>query len=312
MKTIYSFLLSASLFALTSCDEPVAKNAESNVLAVIGKTCITLADFEQEIERRRASGRPLGGKVELLEEMVQREVLLQSALKAGFDKDPEVERAYANLLIGKLREKELTPELKALRVTESETRAAYAMQKETFTRPSLRKLSIIYAKAAPGRSESRAGQLKSRMEEAREMATCDPMGFAAAAVKYSDDQATRYRGGDLGWTVKGKVHARIPQAVMTAGHELKSDGAVSRVIEASNGFYLVKCVATKPSETMAIARVSKRLEAKILQEKRDQIQENYKKAKETALVVRRFPQHLAKIEVKALPIAKSDQPPTLP
>ncbi|NIP95610.1 MAG: hypothetical protein GWO24_20065, partial [Akkermansiaceae bacterium] len=84
------------------------------MLAIIGDHRIRTADLEHEWKRRATLGRPLESKEALLDDMVRDEILVQAALRAGLEQDPEVSRAIRALLIGTLKEKELTPQLTEL------------------------------------------------------------------------------------------------------------------------------------------------------------------------------------------------------
>ena len=89
--------------ALAGCSE--SPKVDADVLAKVGTNEIRTADLKREVERRRKIGRSVPGKEKLLREMVQNEALLQRAKASGIDKDPQVAREVANLLVGKLMDR---------------------------------------------------------------------------------------------------------------------------------------------------------------------------------------------------------------
>ena len=79
-------------------------------------------------------------------------------------------------------------------------------------------------------SDAKKAELRARMEEGLKKASETPVeggrgaasiGFGAVAVEYSDDQVSRYRGGDIGWLDDGNFSYRWPKEVLAAGYALE-------------------------------------------------------------------------------------------
>ena len=178
------------------------------------------------LERRVSRRQPIPGRSELLDEMIRREAIIHRALQTGVDQDPDVQREIENLLIGKLREQELETKLREASVAEEELRAEYESTLDKFTRPAKIRLAMLYLKTSSKMSETKHSEIRSRMDAARaraleESEAQDPsgrrptgQGFGAMAVEYSDDQASRYRGGDIGWLDANRFEYRWPKAVL--------------------------------------------------------------------------------------------------
>ncbi|MFT4550879.1 MAG: peptidyl-prolyl cis-trans isomerase C [Verrucomicrobiales bacterium] len=180
-------------------------------------------------------------------------------------------------------------------VSEGEVEQEYTSQIDSFRIPARRQLAIIEVKRTGRESVARAAELKQRIETARAMALSGNDEFSAAAAKYSDDQASRYRGGDIGWLELGKNHAKVPPEVMEAGHELAAGEAVSEVIETVTGYYLVRCLASKPAAVSPLKQVAARLRSELLKDKRASAERAFEAKLEAAVVVTRFPGRLEKL-----------------
>src|SRR5689334_22454431 len=110
--------VAACLLLPTGCSNKPAP--PTNIIARVGSYEITVDEFKRELEYRQTANRPVISKEALLEEMISQKALLLKAREAGLENDPELRRAYENLLMGKLKEMELTTRIKALRVTTEE------------------------------------------------------------------------------------------------------------------------------------------------------------------------------------------------
>ena len=202
----------AALLASFSGCSP--KPVETGVLVRVGKHAITVDDFEKEVRWRVQNQRPLPEKSALLEEMIARELRLQKARAAGLESDPDVRRAYESMLASKLEERELAPRLDAVTVSSEEIRAAFQTNLAHYTRPAKVRLALIQLKLDPKLSPEKIAGLESRINEARTLAKNLPpttRGFGKVAVEFSEDQASRYQGGDVGWFDQGQPDYRWPK-----------------------------------------------------------------------------------------------------
>jgi hypothetical protein len=280
---------------------------EDDVLAIVGEHRIRMADLEQELERRRAANRPVESAEALLADMVRYEALAQRARQLGIDRDPELQRSVDNLLIGMLRERELTPQIEAIEVTDDEVTAAYRQDPGSFAIPGRLHLAVIKVDCPPTSSEAKRVACRARIEKALRLARDPEAGFAAAAAECSDDQASRYRGGDIGWVDPAMGHARIPSDVIAAGAAMPSDGAISGVIEAGDGFFLVKRIAAREPATAPLETVAPRLRAQLLRDKRSAAQRRFEQQVETTVGVTTYPERLSGLDV-----GTGDEPPPPP
>src|SRR5262245_7373836 len=99
----------------------------------------------------------------------------------------------------------------------------------------------VNAKATPARIK----ETEARLEEARAKASRlppDTLGFGPLAIDYSDDDPTRYRGGDLGWLETDPARYHLDQAMLAAGFALADPGEISPIIRGADALYLVRSI----------------------------------------------------------------------
>ncbi len=305
-------LLTAALLPL-SCGQ----KADPQVLAKVGFSEIRVDQFQQQMIRRGGALPETLDKNALLQEMIEQEALYVRAVNAGLDKDPELQRAWRNLVIGKLKERELAPRMAQAEVTQSELESSYAADRDRHTRPAAVRLAVLYFKTDPVMKPEKIAELQRRMAEARQQAlatgTGGPPGFGALAITCSEDQATRYNGGVVGWIEQNRGHAWLGPAPVEAGFAIKNPGGLSDVIHDSKGVYLVKLLDRRESTVIPFAQVEAPLRQRLLLEKRRQFEQALIRESRESVSVQAHPELLARIPVPASKaVAENKQPPAFP
>jgi peptidyl-prolyl cis-trans isomerase C len=322
MRSVHEnrFRLLAALGAVVmlACSPGCAKKpVETGVLVRVGTHAITVEDFQKEVQWRIQNQRPLPEKNALLEELVSRELHLQKARAAGLEKDPDVRHAYESMLAAKLDERELTPRLDAAKVSPEEVRGVFQENIAHYTRPAKVRLALIVLKTDLKMNPEKLAALEARMNEARTQTLSLPpnsRGFGRVAVDFSEDQASRYQGGDVGWYDQGQEEYRWPKEVIAAGFTLKAKGDLSEVIKSGDGFYLVSKLDSRDSVVTPLEQVQVSLQRKLLAGKQQQAQEAYAREMRTFAPVQTYPQALATLEYPTTTVAKAEGtvPPGLP
>ncbi|MEO5332989.1 MAG: peptidyl-prolyl cis-trans isomerase [Magnetococcus sp. YQC-5] len=246
------------------------------IVARVGPRVITFERFEQEMVRRGTQSGNLDKK-KVLEELVEREMLLVQALEQGVDSDPEVIKNYHNLLIGSLKKKLLTPQLDSVIASDAEISTYYNAHIEEYTHPPTVHFALLFLSTHAKMDDEQRTQVKARMQEARKEALLlseKEHGFGPLAIHYSEDQATRYTGGDIGWLHKGRA-TRWEAPVVDAGFALSGNNQVSEVIATNQGVYLVKRIQAKEGMVQPLAEVSSRIRHKLVLEKGQGVQQTF-------------------------------------
>jgi parvulin-like peptidyl-prolyl isomerase len=102
-----------------------------------------------------------------------------------------------------------------------------------------------------GRLRQRAGELRSKSVTGTD--------FGALARQWSDDPATRERGGDLG-TFPRNTHAR---AFDDAAFTLKP-GSISDVVQTEFGYHIIKLSKREPARTQTLAEATPEIRRRLL------------------------------------------------
>lgn len=308
-------LVAAVLVAASGCSRPAERDPE--VLARVGAREIRVPEFRDHL-RRRSLGKESKQLEAALEERIEAEALVQRAIDLGLDKDPDVRRSWENILIARLRATQLEPRLTNAMPSKEQVRQYYATNQTQFTEAAQRRGAVLFLEVPLKSSEERRQKVRRRMEEARSKALelvqekPDTRGFGALAIEYSEDQPTRYRGGDVGWLTAGRVDGRYDPIVTETLFALNGTGAVSEVLTTARGFYVVRLLEEKGQRVKPIEGVEALIQQKLLFNGRQQLEADWKRDARGAVKVETFPEALAKLR-ESLPAieTKPDSPPAL-
>jgi peptidyl-prolyl cis-trans isomerase C len=232
-------------------------------LAKIDDVTITLGEFEERLNRQspyiRARYTSLEQKTEFLQELVRFEVLAKEAYRRGYDKDPEVVRTMKQVMIQKLMRDEFDAKITADTVKDADMKAYYDANLADFVKPEEVRASAILLK-----NKAQADRV---LLEAKGDAGKTNKGFRDLVQKYSSDEETKLRGGDLRYfdvTTKD-----LPAPVVKAAFALVNTGDVSTVVDAGNGtFYILKQTGRRKSMTKSLDEAKPIIRNKLFREQR--------------------------------------------
>ncbi len=294
-----------------------SESAEDRILAVVDGSPITIDDLEAEMERRGGTGNFASRESlnHLLDEMVQLDALVASARRAGYDEEFGVRKEMKHILAGRYRQAKLEPSLRGLEVSDEDVESYYLENSERFTMPVAFHAALLHFEYSATVAEDYRREIAERAARVRDEALLLPEGghFGELAVRHSDDQASRYKGGDIGWIAEGRRDTRFDPAVVDAIFALEEPGALSPLIETPSGIYLVRLLATKPAEMRPLDEVSAAIRHQILARKTRRITEEFytSTTDNVAIEIRR--ERLATVDVPKPPVADlRRQPPPVP
>jgi peptidyl-prolyl cis-trans isomerase C len=325
-RQLPTLLLAAGVaFAFAGCsrDNGTADRdipaTDSPVLAIVAGSPITANDLLAEVAHRKQRNQTIPAKEELLEAMINRAALIHRAKASGLDKDPAMRRRLDGLLVSEIRQRELQSQLDTVEVSEEELRAAYAERAQSFTTPAKSRLAILHLVGGKAASDGKRSELRARMTEARDRSLADPApgglgpaarGFGTLAVEFSDDQVSRYRGGDAGWFTPGQAGTRWPAEVLKAGL-LLAQGEVSEVIESKGDFFLVRKTGELAEATTSFENAIPAIRQQLVVAKRETIERAFHDENGRLAKVKTMPEALASIKFPASPSATEPKPPEM-
>jgi len=275
LAAIAATLLAGSTAARAAA--PPGAAGGDRVIAQVGSATITVADFEKEMAKGAAMG--LYDKPEqrraLLEEMVNFRLLLAKAQQAGLDKDPDVVRVYQRMMVSKYQDRQFKAAVESVKVTDQEVNAFYQAHLAEYARPARFQGAIVYVGVSKTATDEARTKARQRAEEALTAAKALPpseTAFGTVAKDYSEDQASRYRGGVIGWLIQHEgEHYRWDQKVIDAIFALQS-GQIGPIVETPGGYYLVRLASKEPAAPQPLERLSEGIRQRLLKQKRDAIE----------------------------------------
>jgi parvulin-like peptidyl-prolyl isomerase len=193
-------------------------------------------------------------------------VLAKEAARRGLDKDPEVVRTMKQVMIQRLMRDELDAKITADTVTETEMRQYYDANLSEYVKPDEVRVSAIIVKNR-AQAERVAG-------EARGEAGKTNKGFRDLVARYSQDEDSKLRGGDLRYL--DAQTKELPAPVVKAAFALASTGDVSPAIDAGNGtWYVLKRTGRRRSMTKSFDDAKPAIRNKLFRDKRVAAQKDF-------------------------------------
>ncbi|HEY3803792.1 MAG TPA: peptidyl-prolyl cis-trans isomerase [Kofleriaceae bacterium] len=239
-------------------------------LAKIDDVTITLGEFQERLNRQspyiRARYTSLEQKTEFLEELVRFEILAKEAYRRGYDKDPEVVRTMKQVMIQKLMRDEFDATITADKIKDADMKAYYDANLADFVKPEEVRASAILMK-----NKAQADRV---LLEAKGDAGKTNKGFRDLVQKYSSDEETKLRGGDLRYfdvTTKD-----LPAPVVKAAFALINTGDVSGVVDGGAGvFYILKQTGRRKAMTKTFEDAKPVIRNKLFREQRFAAQKDF-------------------------------------
>lgn len=224
--------------------------ADNTVLAAVGNEEITVGQFRREMAVR---GGGLPGQFAtaeqrraLLDEMIRYRAMVARARAEGYETDPEVIAIFERAMVGKFQKDHVVAPRENLDVTDEEVAAYYAEHRADYDRPERSRAAIVFFKSNALATKENRQELEERVQQAlEEVKSLDPTitHFGPIARKYSDDRASRYVGGVIGWLIKFPDRQYKWEApVVNAVFSLSEPGQMAPPIRTEKGIYLVRLV----------------------------------------------------------------------
>lgn len=261
-----SLILLVIMFVLNSCgafDSSSASKIDNSVVATVGERTISVADLKINMIKRSGGAtayyEAADKKRALLDEVIRREVQVITAKKAGYDKDPAIIKALENMMITKLREDQLTKILSEVSVSNEESNDYYQANIDKYTTPAMSRIAIIKFAVYNTATEEKRAEVKAKAEKVLKLADTlaeSVKGFGSLAAQHSEDQASRYTGGDIGWIAADQSSSRVDKAVQESIAELSEKNKQAVLVKGTDGYYLVKLIDSKRQQIQAFDKVT--------------------------------------------------------
>jgi peptidyl-prolyl cis-trans isomerase C len=263
-------LAAALLVATPACKKASIKPTQdkgdlSQVVAQVGDEVITVGDVQERINKQspfiRARYTTLEKKKEFLDNLVRFEVMASEAQKKGYDKDPEVQRVMKQQMISKFLQKDFESTLKVEDVPDADVERYYKDHPEEFNKKDEVRVSEILVK-----DKAKADKAYTEAKSLSKTAGADQKGFRDLVTKYSEDEESKARGGDL--TFFDKDSTAYPKPLVEAAFKLENVGDVSAPVKTDKGFAVVKLTQKRPGFNRPLAEVKRQIQQRLFRDTR--------------------------------------------
>ncbi len=261
-------------------------------LATVDGVVITVGEFQDQIGRQspyiRARYTSLEQKKEFLESLVRFEVLAREAQRRGLDQDAEVIRTMKSVMVQKLMREEFDRAVPPDSISDAEMKTYYDANIKEYVKAAEVRASAIVVK-------SKAAAEKIAVE-AKGDAGKTNKGFRELVTRYTTDEETKVRGGDLRYFARDSKD--VPKAVIEAAYGLVKTGDVSDAIDVGDGrYYVLKLTGQKNAMTKTFDDVKQQIRNKLHREKRVAAQEEFVANLKTRAKVEVNEANLAKVRI---------------
>jgi parvulin-like peptidyl-prolyl isomerase len=323
MNSLFKLSLTILLLTLIGCSETkTQQTSEQAVVASVGDRNILSSDLlERLVVRSDGLNQRVVSQTQkqsVLDELIEREVQIAAALEAGFLNDPAITAALENLMINKLRSEQLDKLLSEVIIPQIEIDQYYQQNIQKYTTPAMTRLAIIRLSLSSQASADKRSAVKGQAEQVYKLAFTLPdsiNGFGSLAAKYSDHQASRYAGGDMGWIKNDAENGQVDNAILKALAQLELNGDLAPVIEGTAGFYLVKLLDRRTETVKRLQKVGSNIQRLLEREKRQQVEADWLLALQNngqPLVINQDALAAITVPINAESSSKQIVPPLLP
>jgi peptidyl-prolyl cis-trans isomerase C len=281
MRSIpWRLLAFATLFALAACgsrqndtatESAPAKKAETGgeVIATYRGRKLTSDAVVQEFERLPAPSRSYltapDRKRQFVENLVMNDLLYEEGQKAGYDKEPDIERQVNDMRKRLVVQRVMRQYQNPPNVTDEQVRAYYDQN------PTIYSTTQIHASHILLKDEATARQVLADVK-------ANPDKFADIAREKSTDTISAKKGGDLGTFGPGRMVPEFEKAAFAL-----KPGEISDVVKTQYGFHIIMVTERKEGDPKPFDSVKEQIRATLRNRGlQDQVQNHFDQLKKDA------------------------------
>jgi peptidyl-prolyl cis-trans isomerase C len=240
--------------AKKSAAKPPAK-ANANAIATVNGVAVPASRMDFLVNQQKGRGAPDNDQTRSMirDELINREIVVQEAQKAGLTKTPEVQTqldiARQEIIVGAY----LRDWVRKHPISDAEVQKEYDR-----------------AKAQNGDKEYRARHiLVENEDQAKDVIAQLKKGakFDELATKLSKDPGSAQRGGDLDWSVPGAYDKQFADAMM----KLEKGKYTEQPVQTRFGYHVIQLEDVRQTRFPALAEVKPRIQQQLTQHKVDQL-----------------------------------------
>lgn len=259
-----------ALICMVSCnrqspEKETSPETPASALAKVGSITILQSDLDHRLKEHYSSRTDASSREAALADLVKRAQFSQAALDAGMAEDPIVRDELSRFLAARLRERELNPKLeKQQEISEERLKELYQNEITRFQAPEKRQVAVLWLN--PGIDPDKAERYAEKMQSAREfflqsqdLIDHPEKGFSVLSIDHSEHQASRYKGGVIGWLEAQGGIDKWTKAVAEIAFSVEPTGSTSEIIVRPEGVFLVRLMEIRPAITRPFEAVAPQL-----------------------------------------------------
>jgi peptidyl-prolyl cis-trans isomerase C len=243
------------------------------IVAKVDDAVITVGDVQERINKQspfvRAKYTTPDKKKEFLDSLIRFEVLANEAEKRGYDKDPEVVRVMKQQMISKFLQKDFESKLKVEDVPDAEVEKYYNEHPTEFNQKDEVRVSEILVKDK-GKADKALAEAKALPKASATGA--DQQKFRDLVTKYSEDEESKARGGDLSFF--DKETTKVQKPIVEAAFKLAEVGDVTAV-KTEKGWAVIRLVQKRPGFNRPLAEVKRQIQQRLFRDLRSKSMDNF-------------------------------------
>lgn len=292
--------------AVAACQSQRGPKKSGPAVARGDGVVITVDEFKARLKEQspiiRSRFQTLERKKEFLDGLVRFEVLAAEAERKGLADDPDIQNAVRKLMVQKLVQRYFQEGGSAKDIPENELRDYFEKNKAEYFRPARVRLAAISFLAAPGTPQraAKAGAARKALGDIKAQSDKNPLAFGQLAQKYSEDEASKAIGGDLGFKSMEELTRAYGEPFAKAVFAQK-DGTISGVLESSQGYHVVRVAGRQDELNRPFEQVKEQLASRMFRERKQKDLEAWVKQLKDSARIRIDDAALEKITVDAEP-----------
>jgi peptidyl-prolyl cis-trans isomerase C len=241
---------------------------EETVLVRLGQVVITLQDFEEELReygqsadfKNRLLTLSPQGKRKILKAMISERLMFKAALDEGTRLDQVEQRRLERMRRTFLARKYMQDRLAAEPLTEEALKQYWSSHQAEYTTPEQRKVRQVVV-----RTKVEAEEIRNLILKGTEIKT---------VAQERNVDASRKRGGDLGWIPKGIMVPEFDKVAFSL-----PEGELSPIFKTVFGYHLIVVEGIKPPVQRQLSEVrevvKRSLELETLEKLEEKLRQKY-------------------------------------
>lgn len=231
-KTVALITALLSTVLITACNKkPDSESAANSVVAVVNGNPISKEAYDAYAQQRAMSRPSTGNEAEdrkaTIEELINRELIYNEAVKKGLNKKPEIAAEIANQTRNILAGAAIRDHMESTKFTDE------AMKKEYESRIGAMTSKEYHARHILVNTEDEAKTIISQLDKGGD--------FAAIAKDKSQDTGSAKEGGDLSWFEAGQMVKPFGDAVKA----MEKDTYSKTPVQSQFGWHIIKLEDTR-------------------------------------------------------------------